>query len=370
METPSSTSNFERPVPDLPWRRIVVIAAIVVVVATIAWELHVRSLGYGPTLNDTSDLWAQRREAVRPDSLVIIGDSRAWFDLDLDELERGFGKRPVQLALAGSCAYPILADLAADPAFRGTIICSIVPGMFFAPGGPLLERSEKALQRHRTWTPAQRAGHHLAMPLEEHVAFLKQEELTLSALLKRLPIPNRPNAQVMPEFPPYFNHTDRERRARMTAQAEQPGALRDRIRRIWLPLFTPPPPPSYVPKDAFMQQMGKAMEARMQNTVAAVTRIRERGGKVIFVRFPFNGELKKLEDRLTPREQLWEPMLKATGAPGIYFEDHPELASFDCPEWSHLSARDSVEFTKRLVPHLQRAIGPEIAQTKKPPSGQ
>ena len=50
-------------------------------------------------------------------------------------------------------------------------------------------------------------------------------------------------------------------------------------------------------------------------------------------------------------------LLKVTGAPGIYFEDHPELAGFDCPEWSHLSAGDSVEFTKRLVPHLRTALG-------------
>ena len=29
-------------------------------------------------------------------------------------------------------------------------------------------------------------------------------------------------------------------------------------------------------------------------------------------------------------------LLKETGAPGIYFEDFPELADFKCPEWSHL----------------------------------
>ncbi|MBA3385630.1 MAG: hypothetical protein H0T95_03230 [Chthoniobacterales bacterium] len=50
-------------------------------------------------------------------------------------------------------------------------------------------------------------------------------------------------------------------------------------------------------------------------------------------------------------------MLRETGVPGIYFEDFPELASFTCPEWSHLSAGDSVEFTKRLVPHLRTALG-------------
>lgn len=353
---PSSTSNFERPIPDLPWSRIALTVALLAAGAAVAWELRCRAAGYAPTLNDTPDLWAQRREAVRADSLVIIGDSRAWFDLDLDQLERGLGRRPVQLALAGSCAYPILANLAADERFHGAIICGVVPGMFFAPGGPLLAASNKALKRYHTWTLAQRASHQLGMLTEEQVAFLKQEELTLGALLKRLPIPNRPGALVPPRFPPYFNSLDRERRARMTEQCERSGELQRTIQQIWLPLFTPPPPPSYVPKEAFLEGMGKAVEARFRDTAAAVQKIRARGGKLVFVRFPFTGELKQLEDKLTPRAQLWARLLKDTGAPGIYFEDYPELASFNCPEWSHLPAADSVEFTKRLVPHLQKAL--------------
>ena len=128
-----SSLDFERPIPHVPWRGITVIVAIVVIAATAAWEIYVRSIGYGPTLNDTEDLWVQARRRVQPESVVSVGDSRPVFDLDLDELEKGLGKRPVQLALPGSCAYPVFADLANDESFHGTIICSIVPGMFFAP---------------------------------------------------------------------------------------------------------------------------------------------------------------------------------------------------------------------------------------------
>jgi len=349
--------DYERPIPQVPWRGMTVVVALTVIAAAGAWELYCRSLGYGPTLNDTEDLWVQARRRVQPESVVIVGDSRPVFDLDLDELETGLGKRPVQLALPGSCAYPVLADLANDESFHGTIICSIVPGMFFAPGGPLLETSEKALSRYHKQTLAQRASHHLGMFLEEHVAFLKQEDLTLDVLLKQLPIPNRPNAQVPPTFPPYFQTVDRERRARMIERCAQPGSeLAKRIQQIWLPLFTPPPPPTYVPKEAFMEGMGKAIEARFRDTTKAVEKFRTRGGKIVFVRFPNNGELKALEDRLNPRARDWERLLKDTKVPGIYFEDFPELASFTCPEWSHLSAGDSVEFSKRLVPHLRAAL--------------
>ena len=52
-------------------------AAMVAALATGAWEIHARSKGYRPTLNDTVDLWAQQRSKVASDSIVIIGDSRA-----------------------------------------------------------------------------------------------------------------------------------------------------------------------------------------------------------------------------------------------------------------------------------------------------
>jgi len=351
--------EFERPIPQIPWRGITVIVVVVVIAAACAWEFYCRSIGYGPTLNDNEDLWTINRQRIKPESVVIIGDSRGWYDLDLDELQKGLGKRPVQLAMGGGCAYPVLADLAADKTFHGTIICSFVPWLFFAPPGtPPMERGEKAVRRSHTQTPAQCASQYFAMPLEEHVAFLKQEELTLDDLLKRLPIPNRPGARVPPRLPPYFGTLDRERRARMTEECARPGSeLQKRIQQIWLPLFTPPPPPSYIPTDVFMAKMKDAIEKRARDTIAAVEKLRGRGGKVVFVRLPVSGGLKALEDKTTPRNQTWDPLLQGTGAPGIYFEDFPELAGFNCPEWSHLSAGDSVEFSKRLVPHLRAALG-------------
>lgn len=356
---PSSTSNsdFVRTIPKVPWRGITVIVVLLVCGAAAAWEIYVRSIGYGPTLNPTEDLWAQRRRAVKPESVVIIGDSRGWFDLDLDELEEGLGKRPVQLAMGGGCAYPVLADLVADERFHGTIICSFTPRLFFAPpGSPPVDRSEKAVRRYHTETWAQRASQYLAMPLEENVAFLKQEDLTTEALLKELPIPDRPNAQVPPNLPPYFASLDRERRARMIERCAQPGKLQSKIQQRWLRLFSPPPPPTFIPIDAFMATMQKAQEDRFIDTTRAVERLRARGGKIVFVRLPVSSKLKSLEDKLSPRAQLWEPLLQRTGVPGIYFEDSPDLASFSCPEWSHLSAGDSVEFSRRLVPHLRAAL--------------
>ncbi|MBI2814185.1 MAG: hypothetical protein HYX71_07865 [Opitutae bacterium] len=354
---PSSTSSFDfhRPIPALPWHGLLLTTLLLAAVGTVAWEIRARSLGYAPTLNDTPDLWSDRREAVRPDSVVIVGDSRPLFDLDLDALEQGLGSRPVQLALAGSCAYPILEELVNDERFRGTIICSVVPGMFFAPGGPLLKNSEDALKRYRTRTIAHRAGHRLGMILEEQVAFMKQEDLILARLLEKIKVPNRANSYLPPELPPYFQSVDRDRRTRMSEACARPGPLQDRIKHGWIPLFTPPPFPDYTPKEV-LAGMARTTEERFGKTAALVKKLRARGGKIVFVRFPHTGELKKLEDQATPRSGIWDRVIRETGAPGIYYSDFPELAGFDCPEWSHLSAADSVEFTQRLVPRLQAAL--------------
>ena len=331
------------------------VSCLLTLAAAAAWEARCRSWGYAPTLNDNPDLWAMTRAKVQPDSVVIIGDSRAWFDLDLDEMELGLGRRPVQLAIPGSCGYPVLADLADDRNFHGTVICSIVPSLYFAPAGPPIRNAMKAVNRWHKQTVAQRASNELGMLMEEHIAFLNQDDLSLGGLLDRLPVPNRADALLGPPLPPYFETVDRERRARMFEACAIPGPLQDRVKFGWLALFTPPPPPTYVPRQAYMSEMERAVEARFGDTAKAVQAIRARGGTVVFVRLPMSGELKKLEDRASPRSGPWARLLRETGAPGIYFEDYPELADFSCPEWSHLSASDSTLFTRRLVPYLRKA---------------
>jgi hypothetical protein len=349
--------EHERPIPQLPWRGMTVVVVLTVIAATAAWEFYCRSIGYGPTLNDSMDFWTLTRQRVQPESIVIAGDSRGWFDLDLDELQRGLGKRPIQLAMGGSCAYPVLADLVSNENFHGTIILSFVPGLLMAPpGSPPIENATKAVRHSHTQTPAQRMSQYLTMPLEEHVAFLKQEELTLPDLLARLPIPNRAGAIIPPRLPPYFGTLDRERRARMIEECAHPGKLQSTLQQVWLHLFTVPPPPTYIPPQEFGKKMREAAEQRFQDIAAAVHKLQARGGQVVFVRLPHSGALTELEDRQFPRAGIWDRIIKETGAPGIYYSDIPELSGFTCPEWSHLSAGDSVEFSKRLVPHLRGAL--------------
>jgi hypothetical protein len=362
----SSTSNsdleFTRVVPALPWKGIAMTVALLSLAATAAWEIHARTNGYAPSINDTPDLWAEQRAKVKPDSLVLVGTSRMLFNADLDEIEKGLGQRPVQLALAGSSPFPVLADLAKDQSFRGTIILDIVPAMFLAPAGPPMEVAQKALKRRDEWNYSQKWGHQLGMVIEQQLAFLKQEDLTLKQLLKQIPIPDRANAQVGPPLPPYFYTVDRDRRGRMVEEAAIVGSpLQQRVAHGWLPLFTMPPPPSFIPVEKFQAMMGQAIEKRFKDTVQHIATLKARGVKIVFVRMPVSGPLVDKEEAIVPLAAGWGRLVKDNNVPAINFSDHPELSSFELPEWSHLSAPDSVEFTRRLVPHLQRALNAPVA---------
>jgi hypothetical protein len=295
---------------------------------------------------------------VKPDSTVLLGTSRMLFDMDLDVLEQGLGQRPVQLAIVGSSPFPVLADLAADESFHGTVLLDIVPAMFLAPGGPPIEASQKALHRYHSWNYAQRWSHHLGMMLERRIAFLKQDDLTLAKLLQEIPVPDRASFHPPPALPPYFHTLDENRRARMTDEAATIGSpVQQRVANGWLPLFQMPPAPSFIPPDVFQKIIAQAIEARFGETAKHIARLKARGVKIVFLRLPVNSPLIDREEQLAPRVATWDRLVRENAVPAIHFREHAELNGFTCPEWSHLSASDSVEFTRRLVPHLQAALG-------------
>jgi hypothetical protein len=356
--TPDQRSDHGliRPIPPQPWTRLAGLTVALLVVAVIGWEVACRQMGYERSFEDSPGLWAEQRRAVRPDSVVIIGASRALFDVNLDTFESGFGRRPIQLALVGSSPYPILDDLANDESFRGVVICGVTRGAYFGPPEPLFTMPLKSLDRYHRGTLAQRAGHFLSLPLDRAFAFLQQDDLSLAALLARLPIPNRPEALLPPKIPGFIHTMALDREGRMRPAVAQPGELQRAVQQIWLPLFTPPPPPPYVPADAFMAGVGAMFDERFRRSAEAVAKLRSRGARVVFVHFPSVPPLADLEEQFTPRAVFWDGLLEATGAPGIFHADHPELAGFDCPEWSHLTAEDAVEFTRALLPHLQAAL--------------
>lgn len=358
--SPPAEAELERDLPSANLVLPAIIAVGLMILATTAWESHVRDLGYAPSYNDSSGLWAHwRSQAVAGDgrSLVIIGASRAAYDIDLDVVEKVAGQRPIQLATVGSNAAPIFWDLAEDPSFNGTVIYEVTPGLFFAPEpSPPFQAALQAAKYYHNWSPSQRVGQYLASTLESQLALLNTEDLSLAKLLEGMDLADRTNAHIPPSPPPQFGAMDARRRLWMTHKTETDHDFQALMKACWYRLETPPPRPPIFSAAQWEQIQQDARNALLARTAQAVQAIQQRGGHVVFLRLPSTGKYREIEKSLYPRDEGWERILAETGAPGLHFEDYPELQGFDCPEESHLKAADATVFTQRLMPLLAKQL--------------
>ena len=114
-------------------KKSLLIALALGLVAITVWELYWRSKGYEPGLEDNKELWAIQRSRVDHASdkdVVLIGDSRILFDIQLDPWEEQTGVRPIQLSSAGTTPLPAFHDLVENTSFNGTVVISVHPIIF------------------------------------------------------------------------------------------------------------------------------------------------------------------------------------------------------------------------------------------------
>ena len=277
MHSSTSNSDFVRTVPDLPWRGIsFFVVALLSTAATGCVGEYPRPFGGLCSDAQRQRLTCGRRLGATGKTRFARADrvhSRMLFDVDLDLcLSRGLVKRPTQLAVLWQVhQFPNYwrTSHSRNKNLLRYVLLDVVPAMYLAPGGPT--RGSVRKKRYDAIAPgitpnagAIKLGHAAG---RQGGAFLKQEDLTLSKLLEKLPIPNRANAMVGPRMPPYFYTLDADRRARMAPEAAvvgRPLATARRERLGW-PLFSVPPPPSFIPVEHFQKMMGQAgMETRFR----------------------------------------------------------------------------------------------------------
>ena len=85
-----------------------------------------------------------------------------------------------------------------------------------------------------------------------------------------------------------------------------------------------------------------------------VKKIKSRGCKVVFIRHPSSDDFLEFEKKHYPRKDFFDRLCKETGSLGIHFEDYPELADYDCPEWSHLKRDDAIDYTRKIIRILNK----------------
>lgn len=348
----SSTSNSEpmappppeRPVPVQSWI-IAGVVTVVVFVATLgAWEWYWRDWGAQPTYRNSEGLWALQRKRINQgegDATVLVGSSRTLSNINLDVWEKLEGRRPIQLALEGTSPMTPLEMLADDPDFKGRVVVGVTPMLFFSG----FQYREDILKYYPKETPAQRWGQWLSMTLLEPYFAFYDDDFALFTVLKRQKWPVRPGVKIDSDVRRLFT-VAKDRNMRLWEKLETDVAYQNRAKEIWKELWTDPDP-------EMMAAMPKIVAAQMDRAEKAVKKLQAKGVKVVFVLHPVDGEFAQFELHAMARERTWDPMLQRTGAPGIHFQDYPQLQGYWLPEWSHMARAEADRYTTALYPLIQ-----------------
>lgn len=352
MTTPQSSLDYashERDIPaQIGTRQLITVAGIMLVLLTVV-EMTARQRGYQASFPSTPDMWVgqwYRLDSLPDDQTVFIGASRIQFGLIVNEWESQTDVRPLLLAWPGSPPGLILHELAKRKSFKGTVICGIAPPFsFVSPEFPVHEWTRRNLEEAAILNTS--LAFHLSYQAQY---FLKPRFLCLSdgafspitILYEHFPIPNR-EGLLTPLIFPNGATRDGDMQMRFTDEMEVSKEKQEFIARIQkashLRLA------HYGPAD---------IDSLIRQYTEDVSTIEKRGGKVVFLRPPSDGRFRAFEREHYPREQYFDRLVKASGCYGVHFEDHAELRDFHCVEESHLSKRDGIEFTKRVVEILRR----------------
>ncbi|MCA1779146.1 MAG: hypothetical protein LC637_07140 [Xanthomonadaceae bacterium] len=301
------------------------------------WEWVWRERGYSPQLSDDKDLWArfrQRASTLPPErTLTVIGASRiqlGWSSATFEQAMPGW--QSVSLAINGHYPLAVLDDLAEDPRFAGTMLVSIdARGLSRA-----LADMSQVYVRHfrRNFGPQRRLERALLDPLQQHLitADARFNLVRRAAGLVDGHRPYRPYTRLLPDRTIEADFSTPDLPA---LRAGFVGNLENYLNN------NPPPDP-----DTWFSQL--------EPVFAAVQRIRQRGGEVVFVRMPTSGHYHRLFEKHYPRQRYWNRFSAAVDAPTIHFEDWPTLRSIDLPDDSHVDHSNRATITLALVKALQQ----------------
>ena len=325
--------------------------AFLVIIAVLSWEFYLRKTGFERGYDDGGPLWAHHRDRIyQPidEATVFIGSSRIKFDLDIPTWEKLTGEEAVQLACVGSTPRPLLTDLAEDPEFKGKVIVDVTEGLFFSLSPQSAARPKEGIDYHQNITPTQRAAFILNKPLESSFLFLDKDHYSINAMLDALEIPSRQGVFMFPIFPRDFGYVNFNRQEYMGKIFMADTNQQNRQKEIWA---------WFGKMNRFPPTSGPPLDSILLQVKTDVDKIKARGGKVLFVRTPSSGPFLEMEQKGFPREKYWDRLLVETDSPGIHFQDFPEINHYICPEFSHLSPEDAIDFTIQFVEILQDSSG-------------
>lgn len=333
---PSSTfnSNPAGRAPALKWSRIWTIVLFLALTTVFAFEALLRANKHQPSVVDGPLLWSYCRRQVsnQISQVALLGASRIQVGFSTQTFHEQFPAAPLAvLAISGAHPIAALRDLAEDKSFRGTVICAITAPGFLSKNW---DQQQEYVDHFHDSGPSQVLESTLKLWLQERLVVLNPY-VRLSRLIKcilrdgRLPEPNYLKTK-----------SDRSRLADYSLVDIECFRERRVIRRQ-----TPRP----------LDSLRQPFEAWANDVTAVgslVDKVKQRGGSVVFVRFPTTDEHWETDEQFHPKRTYWDQVRRLTGTETIHFLDVQSLAHFDCPDTSHLDRRDTPKFTAVLLDEL------------------
>lgn len=325
-------------------------AAITGLEAGLAWR------GFRPSLLDTESLWLEKRaeaDSVGNHGLILVGDSRTELDLDQDVLRRKTGLEPVQLAIDGDYFLPVFRGIAADPHITGTVLVGFAPAALldadnFAASSNFETEAERNAQKFDL-PDFNSMDRRLTDALHGRLRSYADGSQPLVSLTRRLL-----NSEATPQY--LTTLPDRSTLADYSL-VPMPNYY---YRRVYRNLGEPQDAVSGLSRETIEAHIKAKIATlkplddsyfrqRIADIAAMTAAIEARGGRVIFIAYPETGYVRQIDTKLFPRNKFWDLFAAGVGTQTLYYADIPALASFACPDGSHLDFRERAAFTSALV---------------------
>ncbi len=333
MTKRSSTFSFDH-VPAMRGTAARVITVTMVLLA--AMELGARALGYTASVTDDEDLLCLQLERVEePGSVVLVGASRIRAGFSADVFRERYPGRPlVNLALAGKCPLAMLAELADNDEFHGSVIYAINESCI----DPRLRSHQRGNINYceQQWSTSKSISRRLRLALEPYLALMRPT-VGLANVIQSLK-----EHGTLPEHDYYQMNADRLNDIDFSEKGPELSKVRVARLRAHHRRNKPLPVATWL------------REARLMDSYAQ--RIQQRGGRVWVVRFPTSGTFWQLEERAYPRSQYWDKFAAEASAHLVHFADLP-TADLACGDQSHLDGRDAPAFTAALLDEIEKKDG-------------
>lgn len=330
----TSTSNSSTRRPPSYWRRTWLLTIVLLGFIFFSWEFYnvAHSLWRTGT-NDSESLWAEKRisaSQLGEAGIVLIGASRIQLGVDIPELQHLTGQKVVQLAIDGNPYMAVLEDLAADEAFLSTVVVSTtVEGLLKDQNTK--NRAHQYLKHYHSITN----GLYRFETIEAVLVSMSHRYIySLSNFVTPYKRIVWPKERLIQAGYLQFN-SDRSVDANYSL-VDIDKIYADRVKRHLGGEI-----------DAVFRPVPK-FEENIEYVNSLVSKIMDRGGRVIFVRFPTGKGVWEIDETRYPKKVYWEKFAELSLSRTVHFEDYESLSDFDLPDGSHLDRADKVEFTQKL----------------------